>query len=173
MELEINIDGRTAHVTELKRNGNMVTIQVDDEVYEIDALKVGEGIYSMIYKGKSYNIEMIENGSPKHYTVNSFHNSYQVEVIDAQTRYRMNRSKGDASDSGNIIVSPMPGKVVRIPVKVGESVEAGQTLIIVSAMKMESEFKARTAGTIKSIHAAESDTIDANKVLVVVEPLVE
>jgi biotin carboxyl carrier protein len=173
MALEINIDGRTAHVTELKRDGNMVTIQVDDEIYEVDALKVGEGIYSMIYKGKSYNIEMIENGSPKHYTVNSFHNSYQVEVIDAQTRYRMNRSKGDASDSGNTIVSPMPGKVVRIPVKVGESVVAGQTLIIVSAMKMESEFKAKAAGIIKSIHAAEGETIDANKVLVVVDPTVE
>lgn len=173
MALEINIDGRTAHVNELKRDGNLLTIQVDDEIYEVDALKVGEGIYSLIYKGKSYNIEMIENGSPKHYTVNSFHNSYQVEVIDAQTRYMLNRSKGDSADKGNTIVSPMPGKVVRIPVKVGETVEAGQTLIIVSAMKMESEFKARTAGTIKSIHAAEGDTIDANKVLVVVEPSVE
>jgi biotin carboxyl carrier protein len=173
MALEINIDGRSAQVTELKRDGNRVTVQVDDEVYEIDALKVGEGIYSMIYKGKSYNMEMIENGSPKHYTVNSFHNSYQVEVIDAQTRYRLNRSKGDSSDSGNTIISPMPGKVVRIPVKVGESVEAGQTLIIVSAMKMESEFKAKAAGTVKSIHATEGDTIDANKVLVVVETAVE
>ena len=78
MALEINIDGRTAQVTELKRDGNLVTIQVDDEIYEIDALKVGDGIYSMIYKGKSYNIEMIESSSPRHFTVNSFHNSYEV-----------------------------------------------------------------------------------------------
>ena len=40
-------------------------------------------------------------------------------------------------------------------------------------MKMESEFKAKAAGIVKSIHAAEGDTIDANKVLVVVEPLVD
>jgi len=173
MALEINIDGRTAVVTELKRDGNLVTVQVDDEIYEVDALKVGEGIYSMIYKGKSYNLEMIENGSPRHYTVNSFHNSYQLEVIDAQTRYRLSRSKGDSADSSNTIVSPMPGKVVKIPVKTGESVVAGQTLIIVSAMKMESEFKAKMAGVVKSIHVAEGDTIDANKVLVVVEPAVE
>jgi len=173
MALEINIDGRTAIVSELKREGNLVTIQVDDEIYEVDALKVGEGIYSLLYKGKSYNLEMIENGSPRHYTVNSFHNSYQLEVIDAQTRYRLSRSKGDSADSGNTIVSPMPGKVVKIPVKTGESVVAGQTLIIVSAMKMESEFKAKMAGIVKSIHAAEGDTIDANKVLVVLEPAVE
>ena len=173
MALEINIDGRTAVVTELKRDGNLVTVQVDDEIYEVDALKVGEGIYSMIYKGKSYNLEMIENGSPRHYTVNSFHNSYQLEVIDAQTRYRLSRSKGDSADSSNTIVSPMPGKVVKIPVKTGEAVVAGQTLIIVSAMKMESEFKAKMAGVVKSIHVAEGDTIDANKVLVVVEPTVE
>lgn len=173
MALEINIDGRTAVVTELKRDGNLVTVQVDDEIYEVDALKVGEGIYSMIYKGKSYNLEMIENGSPRHYTVNSFHNTYQLEVIDAQTRYRLSRSKGDSVDSSNTIVSPMPGKVVKIPVKTGEAVVAGQTLIIVSAMKMESEFKAKTTGVVKSIHVAEGDTIDANKVLVVVEPSVE
>lgn len=173
MSFEINIDGRNARVTEIKREGNLLTIQVDDEIYEVDAVKVGEGIYSMIHRGKSYNIEMIENGSPRHYTVNSFYNSYQIEVIDAQTRYRQSRSKGDAAESGNTIVSPMPGKVVRIPVKAGEAVTAGQTLIIVSAMKMESEFKARTAGIVKSIHAAEGDTIDANKVLVVVEPSVE
>ena len=53
---------RTLH--ELKRDGNLVTVQVDDEIYEVDALKVGEGIYSMIYKGKSYNMEMIEKGRP-------------------------------------------------------------------------------------------------------------
>lgn len=173
MAVEINIDGRTAQVTELKRSGNLLTIQVDDEVYEIDALKVGEGIYSMLFRGKSYNLEMIDNGSPRHYTVNSFHNSYQVEIIDAQTRYLQSRSKGNSADTGNTIISPMPGKVVRIPIKVGEAVEAGQTLIIVSAMKMESEFKARVAGTVKSIHAAEGDTIDANKVLVVLEPNAE
>lgn len=170
MALEIKIDGRTALVKELRRDGNLLTLQVDDEIYEIDALKVGDGIYSMLYKGKSYNIEMIESGSPRHYTVNSFYSSYDVEVIDAQTRYRLSRSSGDASDSGNTIVSPMPGKVVKVPVKAGDAVVPGQTLIIVSAMKMESEFKAKTAGIVKSIHAAEGDTIDANKVLVVVEP---
>lgn len=173
MALEINIEGRTAIVKELKRDGNLVTVQVDDEIYEVDALKVGEGIYSLLYKGKSFNLEMIENGSPRHYTVNSFHNSYQLEVIDAQTRYRLSRSKGDSADSSNTIVSPMPGKVVKIPVKTGDTVVAGQTLIIVSAMKMESEFKAKMAGSVKSIHASEGDTIDANKVLIVLEPATE
>jgi biotin carboxyl carrier protein len=169
MSVEINIEGRNARVTELKREGNLITLQVDDEIYQVDALKVGEGLYSVLYKGKSYNIEMIDAGSPRHYTVNSFHNSYQVEVIDAQTRYRMSRSGGDHGESGNTIISPMPGKIVKIPVKAGDQVEAGQTLIIVSAMKMESEFKSKSAGTVKSIHVSEGDTVEANKVLVVVE----
>jgi len=170
MALEIKLDGRTAQIHELKRDGNLLTLQVDDEIYEVDTLKVGEGIYSIIYKGKSYNIEMIENGSPRHYAVNTFYNSYELEVVDAQTRYRQNRSSSDSGDKSNTIISPMPGKVVKIPVKTGEAVEEGQTLIIVSAMKMESEFKAKNAGIVKSIHVAEGDTIDANKVLVVVEP---
>lgn len=167
--MEISIDGRIANVQELARNGNYITMMVDGDVYEVDALRVSEGIYSIIYKGRSYNIEMIADTSARHYTVNSWYNSYKVEVIDAQTRYRMSREKGSHTDEGKIIVSPMPGKVVKLLVKEGDTVEAGQTLIIISAMKMESEFKAKVPGVIKHIAVNEGDTVDANKELITIE----
>jgi len=167
--MEISIDGRIANVQELARNGNYITMMVDGDVYEVDALRVSEGIYSIIYKGRSYNIEMIADTSARHYTVNSWYNSYKVEVIDAQTRYRMSREKGSHTDEGKIIVSPMPGKVVKLLVKEGDTVEAGQTLIIISAMKMESEFKAKVPGVVKHIAVNEGDTVDANKELITIE----
>jgi biotin carboxyl carrier protein len=52
-------------------------------------------------------------------------------------------------------------------------VEAGQTVIIVSAMKMESEFKASKAGVVSEIPVSEGDTVDGNQVLVVIEDLEE
>lgn len=167
--MEISIDGRTANVEELARDGNMLTMNVDGELYEVDALRVAEGIYSIIYKGRSYNIEMIADETGRHYTVNSWHNTYKVEVTDAMTRYRMAREKGGHADEGRIIVSPMPGKVVKLLVKEGDQVESGQTLIIISAMKMESEFKARVSGVVKSISVSEGDTVDANKELIAIE----
>lgn len=164
--MEIKIDGRLANVKELKRDGNIITMQVDDEIYEVDALRVEEGVYSILYKGRSYNLEMIADSTARNYTVNSWYNTYQIEVIDAQTRYRLAREKGAHTDEGNVIVSPMPGKVVKILVSEGDQVNIGQTLIIISAMKMESEFKAKVAGTIKHISVKEGQTIDANKELI-------
>lgn len=167
--MEISIDGRIATVQELSRDGNIITMMVDDEIYEVDALRVAEGIYSILNKGRSYNIEMIADTSARHYTVNSWYNTYKVEVIDAQTRYKMSREKGTHTDEGNIIVSPMPGKVVKLLVKEGDEVQAGQTVVIISAMKMESEFKARVSGVIKHIAVNEGDTVDANKVLITID----
>lgn len=167
--MEIKIDGRTANVQELGRDGNVVTMMVDGEIYEVDALRVAEGIYSILNKGKSYNIEMIAGSTPRHFTVNSWYNTYHVEVIDAQTRYRISREKGSHTDEGKVIVSPMPGKVVKLLVAKGDEVQAGQTLIIISAMKMESEFKAKVSGTIKHISVSEGDTVDANKELITIE----
>lgn len=167
--MEISIDGRSAHVQEIAKNGSIVTMLVDDELYEVDALRVAEGIYSILYKGRSYNIEMIAGSTTRHYTVNSWYNTYNVEVIDAQTRYRLNREKGTHTDEARIIVSPMPGKVVKLLVSEGEEVEVGQTLIIISAMKMESEFKAKVNGVVKRIAVVEGETVDSNKELITIE----
>jgi biotin carboxyl carrier protein len=168
MELELNVNGRTAAVDLLKRDGNILSVAVDGEVYDLDMVMVAEGIYSIIYKGKSYNVEMIQGVSDKHYVVNTFYNSYDVEVVDAESKYIRSRSKGDTHEGENSISTPMPGKVVKILVKVGDEVEAGQTVIIVSAMKMESEFKIRKPGVIKAINVKEGDLVEGHKVMVVI-----
>ena len=169
MELELNINGRTAAVDLLKQDGNLLSVTIDGEVYDLDIVMVTEGIYSIIYKDKSYKLEMIRGVSDKHYVVNTFYNSYDVEVVDAESKYIRSRQKGDAQQGENTISTPMPGKVVKILVNVGDEVELGQTIIIVSAMKMESEFKARKPGVIKAIHVKEGDLVEGHKVLVVIE----
>jgi biotin carboxyl carrier protein len=169
MELEFNLDGRKAIVKEISRNGNILTVSVDDDIYEIDFLKVGKRKYSVIYRGKSYNIDVIESTDPKHYTVHTSYNSYNIEVLDAEAKYLHSREDAGSGHAGNIIRSPMPGKVVKILVNKGDSVEAGQTVIIVSAMKMESEFKAAAKGIVADIKVKEGDTVDGNQVLIIVE----
>ena len=63
----------------------------------------------------------------------------------------------------------MPGKVVRILCKTGDQVKAGDTVIIVSAMKMESEYKVRSDRKIRDIKVKEGDTVSANQPLIIIE----
>jgi biotin carboxyl carrier protein len=170
MELELNLDGRKAILKEISREGNQLVIAVDDEIFNLDLVKVGPAEYSIIYKGKSYNIEVVPGREPKHFTVNTFYFSNEIEVVDAETRYIRSRENSAGGHASNIIRSPMPGKIVKILVAEGEKVDVGQTLIIVSAMKMESEFKATKAGTVSKIAVTEGETVDGNQVLVEIEP---
>lgn len=169
MELELNLEGRKAILKEISREGNQLTIAVDDEIFNVDLVKVGPAEYSVLHKGRSFNIEVVPGREPKHYTVNTLYFTNEIEVVDAETRYIRSRENAAGGHISNIIRSPMPGKIVKILVAAGDMVEAGQTIIIVSAMKMESEFKASKAGIVSEIPVAEGDTVDSNQVLVVIE----
>lgn len=166
--LEIQVGERIAKVEMLARHGNNLRIGVDGKVYSTDIIMVERGVYSIILDGRSYNVELIESDGPKKYSVNTIFNSYDVEVLDAESKYQKSRKKlDDLEDS--VISSPMPGKVVKILCKVGDTVKAGETVIIVSAMKMESEYKVRFDRTIKEIKVREGDTVSANQPLIIIE----
>lgn len=168
MSLEIKIDDRTAKVRLIKKEGNIVKVEVDDRIYDLDLIMVENGVYSILYNNISYNVELIEKKDHRHFNVNTLYNSYDVEIIDAEAKYLMGRSREEFADIRKIF-SPMPGKVVKIPFKVGDSVKAGDTVIVVSAMKMESEYKVQKDRIIKQILVNEGDTIDGNQTLIVVE----
>jgi biotin carboxyl carrier protein len=63
----------------------------------------------------------------------------------------------------------MPGKVVKIPVNVGDQVVSGQTLIVVEAMKMQSEFKAAADRIVKEILVKEGDIVNAHQIMIKLE----
>ena len=68
--------------------------------------------------------------------------------------------------AGSITVeSPMPGKILSVEKKVGDSVEAGQTIMVLEAMKMENEIVAPEAGTIASINVSVNQSVEAGEVL--------
>jgi biotin carboxyl carrier protein len=74
----------------------------------------------------------------------------------------------DASAAPGACVAPMPGKVVRVEVSVGQQVATGQTLVILEAMKMEHRVLASHSGTLTALNVAEGDQVDAEAVLAVI-----
>ncbi|MBK7830185.1 MAG: hypothetical protein IPO88_01450 [Nannocystis sp.] len=71
--------------------------------------------------------------------------------------------------AGSQLKAPMPGRVVRLLVGVGQVVERGAPVIIVEAMKMENEVRASASGTVLRINTSEGATVDAGQLLVELE----
>ena len=66
------------------------------------------------------------------------------------------------------IVSPMPGRIVKVLVRPGDVVAARQGLLVVEAMKMENELRAPRAGTVAEVRVSEGAPVEANVVLAVI-----
>jgi len=64
------------------------------------------------------------------------------------------------------VTTPMPGRIVAVNVKEGDTVEAGDTVVTVEAMKMENPVHAPVAGTVKAIYVAEGDTVNPDECLI-------
>jgi acetyl-CoA/propionyl-CoA carboxylase biotin carboxyl carrier protein len=75
---------------------------------------------------------------------------------------------GSAAGSGQVAV-PMQGTIVKILVEVGQSVEAGQPVVVLEAMKMENQIEADKSGTVKAINVSPGDTVGSGDVVVVIE----
>lgn len=169
MELDIRIDDRLAKVKLISRNHSHVVVEVDGFAYRLDLRMVEDHVYSVLHEGKSHNIEIIPGESIKKYFVNTIYRNYDLEIIDAESRYLQNRNKNNQANEQNVISTPMPGKIVRINVEVGQKVAASDTLIVVSAMKMESEYKAGREAVIKKIMVNEGDTVKGHQPLIILE----
>lgn len=169
MILEIQVGERTAYIELIKKEGNKVQISIDDKIYDVDIVMTENDVYSIIMDNKSYNVELMRNESGKSYMVNTLYNYFPVEIIDIQAKYMKSRKIDDVDKSQDRIFSPMPGKIIKIPVKKGDQVITGQTVIIVEAMKMQSEYKVKHDSIIKDILVKEGDIVEGNQTLIVLE----
>ena len=70
---------------------------------------------------------------------------------------------------GKNVMSPMPGRVVKLLVQVGDEVTPGQPAVIIEAMKMENDLRAGEAGKVASIHCKVGDSVESGALLVTIE----
>lgn len=101
-----------------------------------------------------------------------FHGAhYQVEVVDERTRHIRSLTSGPARNEGAAqLKAPMPGLVVRVLVEPGQVVLPGQGLVVLEAMKMENELKARSGTKIRAVLVASGQAVDKGQILVEFEP---
>ena len=78
-------------------------------------------------------------------------------------------SGGGAGGGSGQIAVPMQGTIVKVLVEVGQAVEAGQSVVVLEAMKMENQIEADKSGTVKAVNVKPGDTVGAGDVVVVIE----
>lgn len=88
-------------------------------------------------------------------------------AVQDERSWRLAQAMGSAGmDDSDQIESPMAGKVVLVRVEAGDSVEQGQTLVVIEAMKMENEIRARADVTVAEVCVGPGDTVNLGDVLV-------
>ncbi len=167
--IELKCGERKVPVEIIGKKDNRLHVRLGETDYHLDIIKVEKNIYSILLDGRSYDIEVAATEMKNTYTARYLCHSYSIEVLDAETRYMRSRLSALGESQENTISCPMPGKIVKIPVKKGDKVNAGEVVIVVSAMKMESEYKTGKSGLIKEILVNEGDVIEANMALIVLE----
>jgi biotin carboxyl carrier protein len=148
-------------VVELPSGG--LEVKIDGRPVEVDVLPV-RGQLSIRVGGRMVDLTM-EGTPPEVGAIASGHRSY-VRVESERMRAADQARKGRAGDGEKVIKSPMPGRVVRVLVSKGDEIAAGQALLVVEAMKMENEIRAKAACKVGEIHVAVGDTVEGNAKLV-------
>lgn len=163
--MEIHIGERTAEVALINKDGNKVQVSIDGKPYDVDIVMAENGRCSILHEGNSYNAELTGDEAGKQYDVNMFYRSFHVEIVDTQVKYlRMRRESEERQDDH--IDAPMSGKVVKVCVQPGDELEAGDTVVVLEAMKMQSNFKVSAPCRVKEVMVSEGDTVNTNQVLV-------
>lgn len=178
------IDNRTYSV-DTGTNGHQRSITVDGLTHAIDwrqiaALaaeakgNVSGGRYSLIVAGRSYEVFARSISKPDEKEFQTYEifldgERFEVKVEDERTKLLAGLTRAGAGVGEARVLAPMPGLVVNVLVEAGATVEQGQPVVVLEAMKMENDLPAPMEGTIKEIQVQKGQTVDQGQVLVVIE----
>jgi biotin carboxyl carrier protein len=149
-----------------------VQLAIDGQAREIDLDSSGAqiaavepGVYSVLLEGRSYEARIEQSDSCVIVFIDG--HRFEIEIRDPR---RWSRQTGKQGVEGRLnLVAPMPGKIVRLLVAAGDTVEAGQGILVMEAMKMQNEMKAPKAGLVVTLVARVGATVAAGEVLAAIE----
>lgn len=145
-------------------------IHVGDQSYSADLEPIGSlDLYSLLLDNKSYEVHVQETERHGYRVMVSSqgYEGYEVRVMDERA-YRASQVSGAMAGgvSDSAIKAPIPGLVVKVLVTEGDEIKAGQTLVILEAMKMENELRAPRPGVVATIKAKPGNSVNQGDVLV-------
>jgi biotin carboxyl carrier protein len=166
MTYDVAIDGKNYRV-ELVRGKEGYACRVDGREVALESVSLEREVLWLLIGGRSYEVRReAQAAGAMRLVVRG--RRYAAEVRDPRA-FRGRRAATEAGSGPVRLVSPMPGKVVRLLKAEGAEVEAGEGVVVVEAMKMQNEIRSPRKGVVKKILAAAGTAVNAGETLVVVE----
>jgi len=148
------------------------TLELDEvNAKDLDFVRTGDNSYHVIYQNQSFNAMILETDHQnKTFRIEVNGSIYNISLADHYDQL-VNKLgfKVNTDETLNDIKAPMPGLVLEIDVKVGQSVVKGDALLILEAMKMENVIKAPGDAVIKKIVAKQGEAVEKNQILIELE----
>jgi len=169
VQYEADVNGRPRRVVVHREDGRFV-VAVDGREVDVDAVRVGAHAWSLLVGTASFEVTVAPGTDAGQLTVGVGAVPVAVSLNGRRRWGRTDDVGGSSAGSGpDHLVAVMPGKVVRILTKVGDTVRPRQALVVIEAMKMENELRATREGIVKDVRVREGQSVDAGAVLVVVD----
>ncbi len=167
MQFESEINGEVFGV---ELNDQLTEAVVEDTKVPLEIIVQGSGRILLRSGTKLYKIDNIEVDERNvSFSINGTY--FETTVKDEQDLLleKLGFHAGAAASAGSLN-APMPGKILELLISDGETVEEGQPVLILEAMKMENELKSPSNGVISKLHIQQGDNVEKNQILIDIEP---
>lgn len=151
------------YTVEFEEEGGQIRATINDKELPVEFKRIEDNLYSLIIEGRSIAAAVLKRGK----TLEVFLGGelYEFEVASG-----LERTRAGAVVAAGIyeIKSPMPSRVVKILKNQGDEVKEGEGLVVIEAMKMESELKSPIPGKVTEVRVNQGDAVESGTVLLIV-----
>lgn len=169
MEYHLDVHDKTINPDVESQSDSGARVKIGDESYDLEFQRISDRKISLSVNGRQINawVENTEQG--KTVILNREH----YFILDNDARAGSKSKKAGAGALPTAVTPPMPAIVIQVPVSIGDVVEKGDTVVVVSAMKMETSLKAPYGGTITRIGVGEGDKVMPGDILADIEKITD
>jgi acetyl/propionyl-CoA carboxylase alpha subunit len=159
-------------------NGTRVVVELTSDGVRVDGAPhsahladiAGTPIHLVTIDNAVHRVAVRRSGLRGRYSLWIDGYRFDVEALDERTRTIRDMTAASTRVTGPApLVAPMPGLIVRVDAREGDQVQAGQSLVVMEAMKMENQLRAPSSGTVKVVHVTAGMAVEKGAVLVELE----
>jgi biotin carboxyl carrier protein len=164
LKLWVTLEGREAEVT-FRTEGERLILEADGRRIEADFVRLPDGeVYSLLIDGRSHVVRVSQTAEGLDVELRGM--VIPVEVKHPLEKMLQASSGARVAGRGETVSAPMPGVVVAVRVRAGDVVRAGQSVVVVEAMKMQNELAVMHDGIVSEVLVGERAAVSAGQALV-------
>ena len=158
------LDGETERRVAIERAGAAFVVSIDGKSYVVDRAELDDRLRSLVIDGRQFEVSAHSEGECR-YRISALGRETAVEVRDPLRHLAIGSGADAKSDGKRAVHAYMPGRVVTVLVEQGRSVEVGQGVVVLEAMKMENEIRAEVAGVVTRLHVKPGQSVEGGDLL--------